>query len=315
MDEFSLIAAALSHCADTTSFPTETGVGPGDDAAVIPVGEELLVISVDSYVEEIHFRQDWMSLQQIGARAIEGSISDIAAMGAEPQYVLIHLMCPKGKTDQHVVTRMYSGINQACSINALTLLGGDTTAGPVYSIGVTALGKIPRGQKAVRRSGMTPGNKICLSGPIGGAAAGLALCRAGIHKPKSCLQAFFEPKARNDIGAALGKVATAMIDLSDGLSSELYHLSTQSGCRVRLFQSDIPVAEGVSDAAVVLGTDPLEWILHGGEEYQLLFSILEDQPVPDGCVVIGKAVSGEGVVLVDAQGEEEPLIAGGYNHL
>jgi thiamine-monophosphate kinase len=314
MDEFSLIRQALSKC----SIPVDTTdllVGPGDDAAVYRSGDSSSVVSVDSFVEGIHFRFDWMSVEQAGARAIEGAVSDVAAMGASPEFVLLQIGIPMSCDAIPLVEGLYTGVAKACKRTGVQVIGGDTVRlGGALFIGVTAIGGLPAGVSPLTRSGLRPGDLICLSGPVGGAVAGIELLQKGFGEPASCIEAYRSPVSRVDLGSQLCGLATALIDTSDGLSSELHHLASESGCGVVINEREIPVLPEIREAADRCKASLSDWVLHGGEDYELLFGIPQGQKPPLGCRVIGRAVEEPGVRVVEKCGEMRELVAQGYNH-
>ncbi|MCU0619163.1 MAG: thiamine-phosphate kinase [Gemmatimonadaceae bacterium] len=229
----------------------------GDDAAVIAVpGDAALVASTDASVEDVHFTRAWMSPEDIGWRATMAALSDLAAMGAEALGVLVALAAPPSwDADLDAVMR---GVGEACAAARTRVLGGDTTRGPVLMLTVTVLGRAVR---PLRRAGAVPGDLLYVSGALGGPGAALAAWRAG-QEPRPVHRArFLRPAARLSLGAwCAAHGATAAIDLSDGMSSDLGHLAVASGvvCDVEL--AAVPRCDGVDPLAAVAS----------GEEYELL---------------------------------------------
>ncbi len=270
--------------------PPAEGLGIGDDCAVLPGG---LVVTADSFVEGIHFRTDWASWRAIGRKAAEAALSDVAAMGGEPLWMLASLSTARGA---ECAPDLLEGILEP----GVTLVGGDTTGAPegATMIALTVLGRAPR---PVLRSGARPGDRVYVSGPLGGARAGLRSLERGLGL-SACEERFLAPRARRDLAASWGRLASAMIDISDGLSSELHHIADASDVRILLRPAAIPLFTG----AIVPGEDPVTTALASGEEFELLAT--SPVPLPDG-IEIGVVEEGRGV----HDGKAE-IPRGGYVH-
>jgi thiamine-monophosphate kinase len=257
-------------------------VGIGDDAAVIRWGEGTLLLTTDTLLEGIHFRRSTATLHDIGAKAMAVNVSDIAAMGGEPCYALLALALPPtlGVAD---IDELYAGIEDMARRHGVTVVGGDTCAAPDgVVLSVTLVGRVIG--TPLRRSGARPGDAVLVTGSLGASAAGLALLERGAGAlPAAIVEAVVRPHrvptprvAESALIRASGW-ATAMIDLSDGLASDLGHIATESRVGARIDVDALPVSEATRAAAAALGVDPLGWALSGGEDYELLFTAAPDR--------------------------------------
>ena len=249
-------------------------VGVGDDAAVLlPTPGHRLVVTTDVLVEGLDFTAELSEPEDWGWKAVAANLSDLAAMAAEARWLVLALTVPEA-TPVPTLERVYAGVGEACRAYGVTLVGGDVSAGPALSLAVTALGEAER---PVLRSGARPGDRLAVSGPLGAAAAGLALLRSGDPAAAELLGRFpalaaahRRPLPALAMGVALARAgATAMIDLSDGLAGDALHLAESSGVGVEVHDATVPLAPGVAEAAALLGLDPLALALGGGEDFVL----------------------------------------------
>ena len=312
--EFELIARL-------SPFLAEAGdgvlVGHGDDAAVIDVGGRGVCVAVDVLVEDVHFRRDLSSLEDVGWKAVAVNVSDIAAMGAAPTVAVVGLTRPATLAASDVEA-LYRGMDAACARYGLRLVGGDTVAGGALAVSVTVLGEVdPQG--VVRRSGARPGDQVLVAGTLGTAAAALAQVAADVPADPLLLAAHRRPEALVKASRALASHgATAMIDVSDGLGADLGHLCSASGVGAVVRAADLPFGRGVAVAAAALGRDPLEFVCAGGDDYALVATVPADEAeaaaAAAGAVVVGEVVSEppEPVLLL-ADGTARTL-AGGWDH-
>jgi thiamine-monophosphate kinase len=232
-----------------------------------------LVVTTDVLVEGLDFTADLSEPEDWGWKAVAVNCSDLAAMGAEPRWLVIALTVPD-PTPLPTLERVYAGVGEACRAYGAALVGGDVSAGPALSLAVTALGEAER---PVLRSGARPGDRLAVTGPLGAAAAGLALLRSQDPAAKELLDRFpglaaahRRPRPALAMGLALARAgATAMIDVSDGLAGDAVHLAESSGVGVEVHDAAVPLAPGVAEAAALLGRDPLELALGGGEDFVL----------------------------------------------
>jgi thiamine-monophosphate kinase len=254
-------------------------VGIGDDASVlrIPRNHELLV-TTDFSLEGVHFRRHWHPPESVGHRCLTRGLSDIAAMGGNPMAAFLSLALP-AKLPQRWVDGFLRGLLKLAKRFNVQLAGGDTAESPNGVLAdIVVVGSVPRG-RAVLRSAARPGDRIYVTGQLGGSAATLALLRSGKRKldPKSFRSHFF-PAPRIEIGWNLRekRIATSMIDISDGLSTDLSHLCEESDCGAEIWEEAIPRAR-IGKAHEV----DLDFALHGGEDYELLFTAPRKTRVPD----------------------------------
>jgi thiamine-monophosphate kinase len=269
-------------------------LGSGDDAAItVPGGAT--ATSVDALVDGVHFRREWSSLAQIGAKALAVALSDLAAMGAEPGEAYVALGIP-ADLDENGCLELLDGIAQVAKETGTTLAGGDVTRAPVLTLAMTVVGHAENGDDLVTRSGAQPGDALVVTGELGGAAAGLLSLEANEERPELIARQL-EPKPRLAEGRTLAKTgATAMIDLSDGLGGDANHLAQASGVGLRIDATALPLADGVTDLTLAIS---------GGEDYELLAALPEERlagavaGVEDhgGLTRIGTVVAGEGVEI------------------
>lgn len=294
--------------------------GPGDDAAVIRTADTpapYLLVTTDILVENTHFNCRWSAPAQIGIKAAECNISDIAAMGGIPTWMFISLVIT-GDTEVEWVREVYRGIESSCRRHHVIIAGGDTTMGPVNTINVALLGHAQENELCLRRHARS-GDSLVVTGPLGGSAAGLALLQAGRKPSDFLLQKHLAPTCRLEASRKIAPLANAMIDISDGLGSEVHHICLQSNTGARIDAASIPLHEDVRAAADALGRDPLDFALSGGEDFELLFSISPDKMaelnrMDIGCHPVGRITDKkEGLVLVQADGSTTQL-PGGYDH-
>lgn len=315
--EFALIDR-LAQLSPITHFDLVAGIG--DDAAVIggsfPNGDYLLV-TTDMLVETSHFRRDWATPAQIGIKSVACNVSDIAAMGGSPTFMFVSLALAPD-TEVAWVETLYQGMADACRRYGVVLAGGDTTHGEGVTISITLLGRVSP-ENLRLRSHARPGDLLCVTGPLGGSAAGLAMLAAGLNPPPYLREKHLAPGCRLDVSQAIAPFARAMIDISDGLAAEVNHICEQSGTGAEIVVADIPIHPSVRDAAQLTGNNPLDFALSGGEDFELLFSI---SPESKQCLEKkGIQVAVVGCITEEASGRmltfpdmKKTPLSGGYNH-
>jgi thiamine-monophosphate kinase len=282
-----------------------------------------VVATADALVEEIHFRRDWTGPEDLGWKALAVNVSDILAMGGEPFAALISVALPSA-TDPGWVEALYQGLAACAEEYDCALVGGDTVGSPErIFLNVALLGTAEPGRVRTR-SGARPGDRVCVTGALGDSAAGLALLRAGSHAYPALLDAHRRPRPRRLAARALAAepAVTAMMDLSDGIASDLRHIVTASGVGARLDAGALPLSTAARAAAADLGADPIEWALRGGEDYELLFTIRPEAVARLPRILAGTGVTatavGEitaaGYLLVGPDGREEPLAPEAFAH-
>ena len=290
--------------------------GIGDDCALLRLspGHEIL-LTTDLTLEDVHFRRAWHAARAVGHRCLARGLSDIAAMGGEPLAAFLSLALP-AETPQSWVDEFLRGFLGLAGKFGIPLAGGDTaaSAGGVAA-DVVVLGQVPAGA-AILRSGARPGDSVYVTGSLGGAAAALYQLRESGRVEPAAARAYFYPPPRVAVGARLRRqgLASAMIDLSDGLSTDLAHLCEESGVGAVVSESSIPRAH-TSPAA----TSTLHFALHGGEDYELLFTARPDRKIPrtlGGVRLsrIGEIIREKKVWLMDSHGQRKALLPRGWEH-
>jgi thiamine-monophosphate kinase len=331
LGEFGLIDR-LTRGFETLQPSTLKGVG--DDAAVIDSLGKKTVVSTDLLVEGIHFDLVYTPLKHLGYKSVVVNLSDIYAMNAEPQQITVSLALSSRFTVE-ALDELYAGIKLACQHYKVDLVGGDTTSSlSGLVISVTAIGTA-NAEDLVYRNGAKEGNLVCVTGDLGAAYLGLQILEREkrIYLEHPDLQPELEdadyligrqlkPEARKDAIAYFKEMEvkpTAMMDLSDGLSSDIMHICTQSGVGCQILEGEVPLAEETYNMALKFNLDPITCALNGGEDYELLFTIEpEDETKLTGdqtFSVIGQITKKEdGYILVTKSNNKHPLKAQGWNH-
>jgi thiamine-monophosphate kinase len=306
LGEFGLIAAL----SEWLPADPRTPVGIGDDAAVLAAPDGRVVASTDFLLEGRHFRRDWSSAADIGRKAAARSLIDVAAMGAVPTGLLVALAVP-GDLPVSWARDLAQGLAAECARVGASVIGGDTARAGSVLLATTVLGDLV-GRAPVLRSGAAPGDLVAVAGPLGHAAAGLALLSSGL-KDGPLIAAHQRPAPPYDAGPeAAGLSATAMIDISDGLLADLGHVTAASGVLIDLSSARLAPDDSLLAAARTLNrdrtgrgstpphTDALAWVLTGGEDHALAATFKPGTRLPPRWTVIGEVHSGHGV-LVDGQ--------------
>jgi len=292
-------------------FGARTGqlpVGIGDDAAVIDFPEDSsLVFCSDAVVENTHFIRNLHPPASIGYKAVAVNVSDVGAMGGTPMHFLISLAATPD-LDWVWLQGFFQGVETACDRFEVSLAGGDTSTSDRIFIDVSMVGRVPRGQ-AVRRTGAKPGDGIYITGTLGSSALGLELLKAG-QTDDAAVQRHLFPEPRHKIGATVAPMAHAMMDISDGLSTDLTHILEESQVSARIYKDRLPVFPAAED----------HHVLHGGEEYELIIIApqLHLPPSIDGIPLslIGEIVESgiEHQAFLIAGSQEEVLHPRGWQH-
>lgn len=321
-------------------------LGIGDDAAVLSSGPGTeWVVSCDAFIEGVHFLPDAHPADSVGYKALVRAASDLVAMGAVPKLFLLTLALPAPRSGQWL-DEFLRGMRRAARCLDMRLAGGDTTASTMVSISVAVLGRIDGARKrkgrsggerssaddghVLTRSGARAGDRICITGALGRAQLGLELVRRGcIRRPgfAPLLRQHLYPRLRVKLGLWLARngVASAMMDLSDGLSSDLTRLCRASGVGAKLREDKIPTVSLPAKVAKLLpGREmpirQLQMALHGGEDYELLFTVpprkekqLRRAPQSGATTCIGEITHDRRILLVDAKGHAKPLKPAGWD--
>lgn len=263
----------------------------GDDAAVIDHLGKQTVISSDMLIEGIHFDLSYTPLKHLGYKAVVVNLSDICAMNAAPTHILLNIAV-SNRFSVEALEEFYEGVYFACEKYNVDLIGGDTTSSPKgFNISITAIGEVKE-DRYVTRKGARPNDLICVTGDLGAAFMGLTLLerekkiflehpdvQPDLDNRTHCIGKILKPEARYDIIEWLeekGVVPTSMIDISDGLSSELFHICTQSETGCEIFEDKIPFHDEMREVAFKFEIDPTACALSGGEDYELLFTVPQE---------------------------------------
>jgi thiamine-monophosphate kinase len=292
--------------------------GVGDDAAVLlPTPGHRLVVTTDVLVEGLDFTAELSEPEDWGWKAVAANLSDLAAMAAEARWLVLALTVPTA-TPVPTLERVYAGIGEACRTFGVSLVGGDVSAGPALSLAVTALGEAER---PVLRSGARPGHRLVVTGPLGAAAAGLGLLQRDDRAAGELLGRFpglaaahRRPIPALAMGLALARAgAWAMIDVSDGLAGDALHLAEASGVGLEVHDATVPLAPGVTEAAALLGLDPLALALGGGEDFVLAAALPRAADL-GGVLDCGRFVADPAQRVRMTQSGPMPLAGLAYDH-
>lgn len=332
LGEFGLIDRIT---AGLESINESTITSVGDDSAVMRYPDTEVLVSTDLLVEGVHFDLTYVPLKHLGYKAAVVNFSDIYAMNGTPRQITVGLAVSSRFTVEHI-EELYAGIRLACEVYGVDLVGGDTTAshsGLVISI--TCIGDAQK-EKVVRRSGAKATDLICVSGDLGAAYMGLQLLEREkrvsngdkdfvpqFEGKEYIIERQLKPEARRDIIAELEKqniVPTSMIDVSDGLSSELMHICKASQCGCRVYEDRLPIDYQTAVMAEEVNMNLVTAAMNGGEDYELLFTVPlhynEVMEKMSGIKVIGYITKPElGCALVTRDGNEMELKAQGFNHM
>lgn len=308
-----MIAAIRRHARVRAGVVT----GIGDDCAVlkIPPGHEALV-TTDFSLEGIHFRRKWHPPEVVGHRCLTRGLSDIAAMGGKPIAAFLSLALPRN-LPRNWPDRFVEGLLKLADASQVTLAGGDTAQSPGRILAdIVVVGSIPKGT-AIRRSGARPGHGIYVTGELGGSAAALAQLFSGRKLRPDLFPQHFHPRPRIPVGRYLREraLASAMIDISDGLSTDLSHICEESGVGAEIYADAIPRSRIGRPAREV----DLTFALHGGDDYELLFTASRNQRLPGriaGVKVtcIGEITRRRRMVLQGLDGAALALRPQGWEH-
>ena len=330
LGEFGLINH-LTQNNETKNASTILSVG--DDAAVIDNFGRQTVVSTDLLIEGIHFDLSYTPLKHLGYKSIVVNLSDIYAMNATPSQVTVSIAF-SNRFGLEALDELYAGIYAACDKYQVDLIGGDTsTSQKGLIISVTAIGEVAPGN-FIKRSTAKPNDLICVSGDLGGAFLGLTLlerekkifeetgAQPDLENQAYIVGRLLKPEARNDIIAFFAEkeiAPSAMMDISDGLSSDILHICNQSKVGCVLYEDKFPIHEDAKQFAYKLQLDPTACALSGGEDYELLFTISQTdyEIVKDNkeISVIGFITEEkEGSVIITRAGNKHQLIAQGWNH-
>lgn len=310
-----------------------TILGVGDDAAVIDHFGKQTVVTTDLLLEGVHFDLMYTPLKHLGYKAVMVNLSDIYAMNASPTQITISIGI-SNRFSLEAVTEFYEGVHIACEKHGVDLVGGDTsTSQKGFIISVTAIGEVAP-DKFVKRSTASKGDLICVSGDLGGAFLGLTLMerekkiylenpqiQPDLENESYIVGRLLKPEARKDIIEFFEKnaiIPTSMMDVSDGISSEILHLCKQSNLGCRIYEEKLPISEDSRKAAFKFGLDPTVCALNGGEDYELIFTLRQEDhekiTLNEEISVIGYMTElEEGTKLQTKGGNSFAITAQGWN--
>jgi thiamine-monophosphate kinase len=257
----------------------QRGLVAGQDAEGALLGDGR-VATTDVLAEGVHFRLDWTSFGDLGYKAAAVNLSDLAALGAEPEGLLVGLGAP-GDASLEYVVELYEGLNET----GVPVVAGDTTRTPSWLLSVTAFGK---SQRVPGRAGAKAGDLLVVTGPLGASAAGRYVLEHRLEGFDELIEVHRRPPFRLDEGQALAQVAHAMVDLSDGIGSDAARIAERSGCKIVLDVDAIPRAARIEDVA-----DLAFWTM--GEDYELLAALTPDDAAASGFAIVGRCEEGSGV--------------------
>ncbi len=314
-------AQLVSHF--RASFPAgeRTLIGIGDDCAQIATPEGSFIVTTDVMVEDQHFHLSWSTGYEVGARVAAQNLADIDAMGGRPSGLVASVVAPRNM-DADIFLDVVRGLGERAREVGAGVVGGDLSAGDKLVFSVTAFGYCPG--PVVRRDGARVGDAIWVSGPLGAAALAVARRSQGQPVPDAAARRLDWPEPRLAAGLGLAGVASAAMDISDGLAGDLGHLLTASGRRqglslgAELWEDRLPLDPVLRESGVA-HDEALQLALHGGDDYELLFTAPTAQADtilqcwPDARM-IGRIVAESAMLLVDAKGQSRPLAARGHDH-
>src|SRR5215217_4530000 len=306
--EFPLIAAITERL----PLANDVRVGPGDDAAVLAI-EDTVATSVDVLVEGVHFRRDWSEPRDVGRKAVAVNVADLEAIGARATGLLVGFSAPGDLTVGWVLD-FADGLFHESQAAGVSLLGGDVTKARDITVAVTAIGSL-EGRDPVLRSGARPGDLVAIHGRLGWAAAGLAVLGRGFRSPRVLVEAHQVPQVGYGAGADAARAgATSMIDISDGLLTDLGHVARASHVLIDLSRNAFELAEPLQAVAAATGADPYSFVFTGGEDHALAATFPAPDAVPAGWLVVGAVGTADDdrpEVLVDGAVWEAPA---GFDH-
>ncbi len=327
LGEFGFIRSIQNNCRFS---PAKVIQGIGDDCAVMgPYGEKVLLVTTDLLLEDIHFIRYLIPPTHVGEKALNVNLSDIAAMGGTALHAFVSLAVPKALCPD-IVHALYRGIKNMCKKYGVDLLGGDTTASPDRMlINITVIGEAIENE-VLFRSGARPGDHIYVTGPLGDSAGGLAILLGKATAPDTAASALVKahnrPRPFLEIGRMIARshLASAMIDVSDGLVSDLKHICDASHAGARISERALPVSKNLKALATSNDLDLFDLVLNGGEDYGLIFTVPEkngalfSEMVEEGkkgpFFHIGNMVKGNTIEIIKTDNTITPIAAGGFDH-
>jgi len=294
-------------------FTKDIVKGVGDDTAVLKFNKKHhLLLTTDTLVQDDHFNLKWFTAEQIGNKAIESNVSDIASMGGFPKYALISLTLPKN-TNINFIDTLYNGINKTSKKYKISIIGGNITHGKEISITITLIGLVEK-KNLCLRSNAKVGDLIAVTGNLGSSRAGLQLLRNG--KKGASINYYLNPKCKLDIGRKLIGFVNAMEDVSDGLASEVLNICNSSKVGAIIYKDLIPLNKNIVIDAKKVKKNPYDYALYGGEDFELVFTINDTQLKKlkgIKCLVVGEILPKNKGIYLHHKGKNKKL-SYGYEH-
>ncbi|MBU0615423.1 MAG: thiamine-phosphate kinase [Nanoarchaeota archaeon] len=285
--------------------------GIGDDCAIVNINGKKFVVTTDTLVEGDHFSFNWFTPEQVGMKAIEINVSDIGAMGGKPLFCLISLVLPKD-IEVEVIDNIYKGMQKSAAKYNLNVIGGNMTHGQQLVIDVDMFGTVEEGDLCQRKDAK-PGDFIFVTGDLGASTAGLKLYQAGKKPVGYVKRKHIEPKAQFHKVKPFLKYINAMIDVSDGLASDVTRICEQADCGAIIYADNVPIRDETRLAAKRLCNNPVDYALFGGEDFELIFTVSEKNLKNVKGYLVGEITKKKGVRIFKS-GKETPLKTHGYDH-
>ncbi|MFH1587695.1 MAG: thiamine-phosphate kinase [Candidatus Diapherotrites archaeon] len=290
----------------------EVVVSIGDDTAVLKRDKSSFwLFTKDTFVEDDHFSRIWFTPKQIGSKAIEANVSDIAAMGGSPKFALLSIVVP-GNVSVGFMDKFYSGINSSCRKYGIDLVGGDTTHGKQFVVSVTLLGTVKK-KNLCLRSAAKPGDFIMVSGELGASTVGLQMFLKKKKGFANVKKFHTEPKAQLKKSEKIAPYVNAMEDCSDGLASEVRNICRQSKCGAVIYRGKVPVSDETAKAAGTVCIDAIDAALFGGEDFELVFTVSQKNIKKVNGFIVGEIIKGKKIYL-EKNGIKKELKKFGYDH-
>ena len=309
--EFALIERITKKCNSSDVI-----VGVGDDCAVVDLGVsgKYHLLTTDMFIEGNHFSLEWCSFFDIGWKVIQVSVSDVCAMGGSPLHVTVAGSFPVDLSVEKIED-FSKGMYAAAAFLSVEIVGGDTTRGKMCCFCVSVVGVVDK-KDVCLRSHARVGDLIVVSGDVGRSGAGLALLLAGLDGED--VEYYKKPVCVGDFGSEIAPFVHAMIDVSDGVASEVLHICKQSNVGAIVFKEKLPISTSTVSAGSLLDVDPGSWALSGGEDFVLLFTVSPDvfasqKELFKDCTVIGKVLDDTEGVFLDVDGVKKDL-GKGFDH-
>ncbi len=311
--DISKIGGEFALIEKLTKKPIDKNIikGIGDDAAIIKTGNKYLAITADTLVEGDHFSLRYFTPRQIGKKAVEINVSDIGAMGAKPRYFLVSLVLPKNM-EAETIENIYRGMRQTGKKYQIEIIGGNITHGKQLIIDICMIGEAKK-ENLKFRSSARPGHHILVSGDLGSSSAGLQLFLKNKKGFEDVKKKHLEPEAKFHKVEPFLRYINAMIDVSDGLASEVRRICEQSNTGAIIYSDSIPIKPITREAAKTCGKNALDFALYGGEDFELVYTVSKENLSKVKGFVVGRITRKKGIRIC-REGKEEIITKHGYDH-